>query len=116
MTAMCRRGVVLSAALFLSVSAAAQPSGAATHCAPRKVAATGAVAPMSFFARSKARAAWIGKVTRDPGLGATYAQWLRAAERRIVCRQLDKQHFCLAAALPCRKVAATIAAPDRRSV
>lgn len=90
-------------AVFIALGAAAStPASAATVCAPRKVSATGANSAMSFFAKSRARAAWIRKVSSDPRLGANYAQWLRAGDRRIFCRKIDNRFICLAAAIPCR--------------
>lgn len=80
------------------------PATAAQICSARKVTATGAPSSLAFFARSRARTAWIAKVTKEPRLGPTNAQWLRARERRVVCRKVDTQTLCIAAALPCRNI------------
>ena len=106
-----RRVIGLAAALLATTLAAVEPAAGAQVCAARKIAATGAPSSLLFFARSRARAAWIAKVTREPRLGPIYAQWLRARERRVVCRKLDTLKICIAAALPCRKVTATFQSP-----
>ncbi len=80
-------------------------------CGARKITATGAPSNFSFFARSRAKTAWIAKISRDPRLGPPYAQWLKSQDRRIVCRKLDTQSICIAAALPCRTIGVTPAAP-----
>lgn len=107
------------AALLIGASASVAAIGtaaAASQCAPRKVSATGGNAGMAFFAKSKARAAWIRKVSGEPRLGPTYAQWLRAADRRTVCRKVDNRFVCLAVALPCRSPRVVFVAPAERTV
>lgn len=89
---------------------------AAGQCAPRKVSATGGNSGMSYFAKTKARAAWIKKVSADSRLGPSYAQWLRAADRRTLCRKVDNRFVCMAVALPCLSAHVMIVAPrDTRS-
>jgi hypothetical protein len=80
---------------------------AARVCGGRKITATGAPSNLTFFSRSRAKAAWIGKVSRDSRLGPPYAQWLKSQDRRIVCRKVDTQSICIAAALPCKTAGAT---------
>ena len=92
-------------AALLAVAATVTASGAADAaalCYSRKVMATGKSATMTFFAKTRARAAWIQKVSADGRLGPVYSQWLRAKDRRLVCRTVDQQYICLAAAVPCR--------------
>lgn len=106
-------------ALIIGASASIAGSGqalAAPQCAPRKISATGGNAGMAFFAKSKARTAWIRKVSGEPRLGPTYAQWLRAADRRTVCRKVDNRFVCLAVALPCRSPRVVIVAPAQRVI
>ena len=103
-TRICIRiALVLAAGIVV-----AEPAAAAQICAARKITATGASSNLSFFARSRARTAWVGKVSKESRLGPTYSQWLRARERRVVCRKLDTQIICIAAALPCRNVSAIL--------
>lgn len=71
---------------------------------------------MAFFAKSKARTAWTRKVSADSRLGPTYAQWLRAAERRTVCRKVGNRFVCLAVALPCRSSRVAVVAPAARVI
>lgn len=100
-----------TAAVIAALLSAAQPVLAANICAPRKITATGASSNLAFFARSRARTAWTAKVSRETRLGPNYAQWLRSRERRVVCRKLDTQTICIAAALPCRRLSATADTP-----
>jgi hypothetical protein len=93
-----------AAALLASLS---HTANAGSVCAARKITATGKSSTMTFFAKTRARAAWVAKVSAEPRLGPTYAQWLRARDRRLVCRSVDRQYICLAAALPCRSAGAT---------
>ncbi len=108
---------VLGAAALIasgSMTFGAGSAEAAPQCAPRKISATGGNSGMSYFAKAKARAAWIKKVSDDARLGPTYAQWLRAADRRTVCRKVDNRFVCLAVALPCRSPRVVIVAPQER--
>ncbi len=97
---MARWGATLIVVMLSGL--AALPATAQTTCAPRKITATGKSATMTFFARARAKTAWVQKVAADSRLGPTYGQWLRARERRVVCRTVERQYICLAAALPCR--------------
>lgn len=90
----------VAAGLFTLCDAAA----AARQCSERKTTASGAPSNLAFLARSRARAAWVGKVSRDARLGPTYAQWLKSQERRLVCRKVDTMSICVAVALPCRTI------------
>jgi len=113
------RGAQLVGALLIGASSIAvfgADASAAPLCAPRKISATGGNAGMAFFAKSKARAAWIRKVSGEPRLGPTYAQWLRAADRRTVCRKIDNRFVCLAVALPCRSPRVVFVAPAERAI
>ena len=105
--------VGFGALIAVGIVAVCSPAEAAQICAPRKITASGAPSNLTFFARSRAKAAWITKVTRDPRLGPGYAQWLKAREGRIICRKVDTQQICIAAALPCRN--AGTAAPQPKS-
>jgi hypothetical protein len=96
------------------LTAASVTSHAASVCGNRKVTATGNSSGMTFFARASSKAAWIRKVSRESRLGPLYAQWLRAKERRTVCRKLDGRYICLAVALPCRSNK-VVAMPQPRS-
>ena len=101
------------AAVMLAVSVGS--AEAASVCVDRKVTATGNSSGMTFFARASSKAAWIRKVSRESRLGPTYAQWLRAKDRRTVCRKLDARHICLAVALPCRSGKVVAVPPSLRS-
>lgn len=104
--------VCLVAAVATGVPALlAGPAEAAGECAPRKVSATGGNSGMSYFAKTKAKAAWIKKVSADPRLGPNFAQWLRAADRRTLCRKVDNRFVCMAVALPCVSPRVVIVAP-----
>jgi hypothetical protein len=85
---------------------------AARVCGGRKITATGAPSNLTFFSRSRAKTAWITKVGRDPRLGPAYAQWLKSQDRRVVCRKVDTQSICIAAALPCRTVGPISTGPN----
>lgn len=98
----------------LGVGFAGGAAAASSQCAPRKVSATGGNSAMSYFAKSKARAAWIRKVSGDVRLGPNYAQWLRAADRRTLCRAVDNRFVCLAVALPCRSPRVVVVAPREK--
>lgn len=89
----------------------ASGDASAAQCAPRKISATGANSGMTVFAKSRAKAAWIKKVSSDPRLGPNYAQWLRAADRRTLCRKVDNRVVCMAVALPCLSPRVVIVAP-----
>jgi hypothetical protein len=95
------------AAIGLVSLAVAAPASAAKICTSRKITAIGAPSSLTFFSRTRAKSAWIAKVSRDPRLGPTHAQWLKSQDRRIVCRKVDTQSICIAAALPCRTAGST---------
>lgn len=109
-------GVWAAAALIAGgiIAFSAVPVDAAPQCAPRKISATGGNSGMSYFAKTKARSAWIKKVSDDARLGPTYAQWLRAADRRTICRKVDNRFVCMAVALPCRSPRVVIVVPPER--
>jgi hypothetical protein len=71
-------------------------------CTTRVTTATGQEAPSPRRARENSQAAWLRKVSRDRTLGPPYAVWAQARNPRTVCRRLDTQTICLAAATPCR--------------
>ncbi len=102
-------------AAIVCVGSTVDVAEAAQMCAGRKITATGVPSNLTFLARSRAKTAWIAKVSADPRLGPTYAQWLKSQDRRTVCRKIDTQSICIAAALPCRTAGAISAPPQKPS-
>jgi hypothetical protein len=93
-----RRALCIGACV---VTMSPEPAAAAI-CAARPITATGTEATSRPRAEEASRNAWLRKVGRDRTLGPTYAVWSRAKDRRTVCRRIDTQTLCLAAAKPCR--------------
>lgn len=92
-------GVLAVAVCF---AAGMQPANAQSTCATKIIRATGGPAILEGPARSKARSAWIRRVSTKRTLGKSYAVWLRAKDQAYNCRMMGKWHVCSAAATPCR--------------
>ena len=91
-------GVLALTALLMGHAPSAMAQG---NCAPKAVKASGGVSILEAAARSKARSAWIRKVTGHRALGKPYAVWLRAKDPVYACRRVGKRHVCEASATPC---------------
>lgn len=90
--------IAVTAGLQLAV----QPAAAQAVCAAKVTKATGGASVLEGAARSKARTAWIRKVTASRKLGPGYAAWLRAKDQTYTCSKIGKRHVCEARAVPCR--------------
>lgn len=92
-------GVFALTAFLLGMAPAAFGQDA---CGGKTVKAWGGVSILETAARSKARSAWIRKVTVQKAYGKPYAVWLRAKNQAYACRSVGKRHVCEASATPCR--------------
>lgn len=77
-------------------------AAAQTTCASRVVQVTGGSALLEGGARSKARSAWMKRVTESKRLGPSYAAWLRAKNPTYSCVRTNKAYICTASAIPCK--------------
>lgn len=89
-----------AAACLLAVTAG--PAQAQAVCGTKAVRAAGGPAILETAARSRARSAWIKKVSASRKLGQPYAVWLRAKSPAYTCRKAGRHYTCEAAAIPCR--------------
>lgn len=95
----CRSACAAVAALI--ASSAGQSALAAT-CAERPVQARGDPSRFEVVAKAKARGNWRARVRAMPTLGASYADWSKAADADYRCKQEVGQYRCMAIARPCR--------------
>ncbi len=95
----CRLACAAVAALI--ASSAGQAALAAT-CAERTVQARGDPSRFEVLAKAKARANWRARVRAMPTLGASYADWNKAAAADYRCGHEDGRYRCTAIAHPCR--------------
>lgn len=96
------RHPIAVALLIAGMLQAGASTVASASCSEKPVKATGGLAILEGAARSKARSAWIRKVTEKKSLGASYAVWLRAKNPTYACRRSGQQHVCDATAIPCK--------------
>ena len=95
-----RAGVALAAALLATGLLAAPAEALECHTKPVKV--KGSPGRIEATAKSRARSAWIKKVSANRKLGRDYGAWLRARDPSYACRKTGRQITCEAVATPCR--------------
>ena len=101
-------GPVVIVLLSFSFTAATGNSASAITCASAPISAIGTPSNLLFLAKSRAKAAWRGKVTAAPGLGPVWIAWGIAQGRKYECKMLQPgggafgRKACVASATPCR--------------
>ena len=90
---------LLGASILPPMSA---PAFGQTLCGTRVIKAAGASALLEGGARSKARSAWMQRVSASKRLGPAYSTWLRAKQPHYECKHSGKAHVCVASAIPCK--------------
>ena len=93
---------IVTLALVIGIAPAAGPAAGQTTCGTRLVKAAGASAVLEGSARSKARSAWMHRVSTSKRLGPAYATWLRAKDPHYECKRNAKAYICVATAVPCK--------------
>ena len=92
---------IAAVCLMLCAAPAAAQTASAT-CATRAIKAEGATALLEGAARSKARSAWMRRVSASKRLGPSYATWLRAKDSSYACKHAGQKYSCVARAIPCK--------------
>ena len=93
---------IIGIAIVLCSMPASGPALGQNTCGTRVVKAAGASAVLEGSARSKARSAWMRRVSTSKRLGPDYATWLRAREPHYECKRGGKAYTCVASAVPCK--------------